>query len=81
MNKSVKFTILGLMVIIISILFTGMKIDITNITSEEAKSLIDSDKELVILDVRTKDEYKSGHIAGSILIPHTEIEKYLSTVE
>lgn len=31
----------------------------------------------LIVDVRTMDEYKAGHVAGAILIPDYEIEKHL----
>jgi rhodanese-related sulfurtransferase len=32
---------------------------------------------LLLLDVRTKREYDSGHIAGAVLIPHKQVEKRL----
>ena len=44
------------------------------ITAEDAKKIMDSGEECIILDVREQDEYDSGHIAGAILIPYTEIE-------
>ena len=44
-----------------------------NISAEEAKALMDSERDYVILDVRTAEEYESGHITGSILIHDTEI--------
>ena len=44
------------------------------ITSEEAKEIIDSEEDIVILDVRTKEEYDEGHIENAILIPNTEIK-------
>ena len=44
-----------------------------NISAEEAKALMDSERDYVILDVRTAEEYESGHIPGAILIPDTEI--------
>lgn len=44
------------------------------ITAEEAKEIMDSGEEIIILDVRTKEEYDSGHIKGSILLPHDEID-------
>lgn len=46
---------------------------LTKITAEQAKEMIDSSTELVILDVRTQEEYEEGHIEGAILIPDTEI--------
>ena len=45
-----------------------------NITAEEAKEIMDSGKDFLILDVRTREEYDLGHIPGAILIPDTEIE-------
>ncbi len=44
------------------------------ITAEDAKNIMDSGEELVILDVREQDEFDEGHIPGAILIPYTEIE-------
>jgi rhodanese-related sulfurtransferase len=48
-----------------------------DVTVEEAKSLIDSNFSLIILDVRTREEYDSGHIGGAILIPVNELEDRL----
>ena len=44
------------------------------ITAENAKKIMESGGEYVILDVREQDEFDSGHIPGAILIPYTEIE-------
>lgn len=42
----------------------------TNISPEQAKEMLDSgDKDILLLDVRTKNEYKAGHIKGAKLIP------------
>ena len=46
-----------------------------NITAQEAKELMDTQKDYMILDVRTKAEYDSGHIPGAKLIPNTEIQE------
>ena len=45
------------------------------ITPQEAKNIMDSGEEHIILDVREQDEYDEGHIPKAILIPYTEIEK------
>ena len=45
-----------------------------NITTEEAKQIMDTAEGFIILDVRTQEEYDEGHIPGAILIPNTEIE-------
>ena len=44
------------------------------ITAEEAKEIIDT-QEVIILDVRTKEEFKEKHIEGALLIPDYELEK------
>jgi rhodanese-related sulfurtransferase len=44
-----------------------------NVSSEEAKQLIDKN-EVVVLDVRTPEEYEEGHIPNSILVPVQELE-------
>lgn len=47
--------------------------DYKTITAKEAKQMIDQDKSIIILDVRTEEEYQGGHIKNAILIPDTEI--------
>lgn len=44
-----------------------------NITAQEAKAIMDSESGYIILDVRTQEEYDSGHIPNAILIPDYEI--------
>lgn len=43
------------------------------ITGTEAKALMDSEKDYIILDVRTIEEFNERHIEGAILIPDYEI--------
>ena len=52
----------------------GEKTMYQQITTEEAKKIMDSGKEHIILDTREQDEFDEGHIPGAILIPYTEIE-------
>ena len=53
----------------------GEKAMYEQITPEEAKKIMDSGEEHIILDTREQDEFDEGHIAGSILIPYTQIEE------
>ena len=46
-----------------------------NITAQEAKKLMETEKDYIILDVRTQEEYETGYIPGAILIPHDKIEE------
>lgn len=48
------------------------------ITQEEAKNLMDTEKDYIILDVRTQEEYKEEHIKGAICIPNETIDASVS---
>ena len=52
----------------------GEKAMYEQILAEEAKKIMDSGEEHIILDTREQDEFDEGHIPGAILIPYTEIE-------
>jgi len=52
-----------------------------NVTVEQAKELISNTTGLVILDVRTLDEFNSGHIAGAICIPVTTLQGNISKLD
>ena len=43
------------------------------ISQEEAKSIMDTESNFIILDVRTEEEFAEGHIENAILIPDYEI--------
>lgn len=49
-------------------------INYEQISQEDAKELMDSEPDVVILDVRTREEYEDGHIVGAICIPNEEID-------
>jgi phage shock protein E len=50
------------------------------ISSKEAKEMMDEDSDIIILDVRTQDEYDSGHIEGALLIPNDQISEKAESV-
>ena len=43
------------------------------ITAEQAKTIMDTEKDYVIIDARTEEEFAEGHIEKAILIPEYEI--------
>jgi len=43
------------------------------ITAEQAKERLDSGDALLLVDVRTKEEFDAGHIEGALLLPNEEI--------
>lgn len=58
----------------------GEKAMYEQITAEEAKNIMDSGEEYILLDVREQGEFDEAHIAGAILIPYTEIEEKAETM-
>lgn len=50
-----------------------VKAEYKKITAEEAKERMDKDDKVVILDVRTEEEYQEGHVPGAIVIPNETI--------
>lgn len=55
------------------------------ISGEQAKHLMDTETDFIIIDARTEEEFNEGHIEGAILIPEYEIgeraEKELANKE
>jgi rhodanese-related sulfurtransferase len=45
----------------------------TQISQDEAKKMMEQDGTQIIVDVRTQEEYDSGHIPGAICIPNESI--------
>jgi rhodanese-related sulfurtransferase len=43
------------------------------ITPQEAKTILDTETDYIIIDARTEEEFAEGHIEGAILIPEYEI--------
>lgn len=43
------------------------------ITPEQAREIMQSEPDAVVLDVRTQEEYDTGHIEGALLIPDTDV--------
>ena len=48
------------------------------ISQEEARNLMDSETDYIILDVRTEEEYADGHIVGAVCIPNETIGETVS---
>ncbi|MEM2102621.1 MAG: NosD domain-containing protein [Candidatus Bathyarchaeia archaeon] len=52
-----------------------------NVSTEQAKSMIETDPSLIVLDVRTQTEYDSGHIRNARLIPLSQLESRLEELD
>ena len=45
------------------------------LSPEEAKARMDANPNLILLDVRTQEEYDDGHIPGAVCLPSDMIEE------
>ena len=52
---------------------TAVAITYEQISQDEAKRIVDTEEGFVIIDARTEEEFREGHIEGAILIPEYEI--------
>ena len=52
----------------------GNNVTYEQITAEQAKTIMDTEKDYVIIDARTEEEFAEGHIENAILIPEYEIK-------
>ena len=50
-----------------------MEITYEQISAQEAKTIMDSQSDYIIVDARTDEEFEQGHIKDAILIPEYEI--------
>lgn len=51
-----------------------------NISSAEAKQLLQKNRNVFLLDCRTPDEFRQARLAGAVLVPINEIERRLGEI-
>ncbi len=55
------------------------EITYTEISMSEAMEMMSSEEDYIILDVRTEEEFKQGHIPDAVCIPNEVIDKRAET--
>ena len=77
MKKRSRFLVMILAFSLICVACSGTDnsntITYEQISQDEAKALMESEIDYIIIDARTQSEYDEGHIPGAILIPEYEI--------
>ena len=69
-----KFSVF-LATIFVVMMFTGCSTSYRTVSADEAMKMMEGNKDFIILDVRTQEEYDKRHIPGAILLPIDEIKK------
>ena len=54
--------------------------EVNNISPKQAKELMDKEKDVFVLDVRTEEEFKEVHIKDAHLIPIKELEQNINKI-
>ena len=71
----------NILILFLSFSQVAVSASYVNVSVSQAKEMIDSSSNLVILDVRTWGEYLSGHIMNATLIPVNELEGRLDELD
>jgi len=53
---------------------------VQDITPEDAKKRLDSDEAIILVDVRTKEEFDGGHIEDAVLLPVDQLQNNAAEV-
>jgi len=56
---------------------TGFAAEARNISSAQARELLARDKKVLVVDVRTPDEFRQARLRGALLIPLAELPQRL----
>jgi phage shock protein E len=58
----------------------ALAVGASNVTSGQARKLIAGKQGMLLLDVRTPEEYRQARLRGSLLIPLNELERRLREI-
>lgn len=70
-------SLLSLVVLVVSLSFAA---GVRNVTSVEGQALLAKNSKIVLLDVRTPEEYRQAHLRGSLLVPLGELGRRVQEV-
>ena len=52
---------------------TAKKAEYRQVNGQEAAAMMETERDYILLDVRTREEYVQGHIPGAICVPNESI--------
>lgn len=74
-----KYFLLALTVCAVLFAFTHSSKAADNMSYDELQKAV-SAQEVILVDVRTNDEYVQGHIPGAVLLPYDAVDKLAAEV-
>lgn len=69
-----KYVVMVLVVIGLAMSFMSRGDSKGLVSYDELQQMLNHKENLVVLDVRTQEEFANGHIPGALLLPYDEIE-------
>lgn len=83
-SKKIKSLLIGAVMVLTLSSIVGCssqeKASYTNVDGKQTEEMISSKDDLLLIDVRPSEEYKTGYIENSINIPYDEIEKRMDEI-
>ena len=61
-------------------MFNFFQPNVPQIDASDVKNALDEQKEIILLDVRTPEEYAQGHIQKSVLMPLNTLHKNVTSL-
>lgn len=78
MKSILTTTILKPIMVLVFALMATAQVSAKDITQAELQQLMQGDNKIVLLDVRTVEEFTEAHIPDALNIPHKELEARLA---
>lgn len=75
MRSKIQVILMLFLIIFTATSFVYAKDDFRIITTDELKSMMDTKKDFILIDTRTKEEYQEAYIINAINIPEKQFEK------
>lgn len=77
LSNTFRMTI-SLFTVLVTAFFAIGQVAAKDISQVALQQVMESDKSVILLDVRTVEEYSEGHIPNALNIPHKELESRLA---
>lgn len=75
MRKIIAFILIGVVVLLTGCTTQPSDSTYKQVNADEAVEIMNKETDYIILDVRTQEEYNSGHIPEAVCIPNESIGK------